>query len=368
MLISERIAPRTRLKALASAAIATLVLAPFFGAPAPASAAAGDGTLNVTLAQKTGTPGFDADDAAGHDSSADNDIVRTNDTVAYTVSIRYEGEDQTNPAITFTLPQGEELVQLPPFCLTGSSVTPASIGAPVTPVTGTSYQALPTQTVVCVVADQTQGTSLDYEFLSKVRPEVPHGTTLDPVTASATSDQVTTPAVSNEVGHSVSAAADFDVSKRGSATTANAGPYGQTPGFVPCAFDADRLCREIFYPLTINTPPGGKGLTPLASPIQLTENITPASFYGPTVWAQAVAAAGSEAAAVEAYAPRLTACRDITRSLFYSLPWSRLGGDDDVREISDSGAIDCQQPGGVGTSVGITITGADTTGYHVPPR
>lgn len=370
MLKDKKMKGRGRLTALVPATLATILIAPLFavGGAAPAFAAPGDGTLNVTLAQKTGTPAFDADDAPGNDSSADNDIVRTNDTVTYTASIRYEGEDQTNPAITFTLPQGEELVQLPPFCLTGSSVTPASLGAPVIPVTTTSYQSLATQTVVCVVDNQTQGTALDYEFISKVRPEVPNGTVLTPVTASATSDQVTTPAVSNEVVHTVSAEADFDVSKRGEATTPNAGPYGQTPGFVACAFDTSRLCREIFYPLTINTPPGGKGLTPLASPIQLTENITPASFYGPTVWAQAVAAAGSEAAAIEAYAPRMTACRDISPALWYSLPWSRLGGDDDVREVADSGAISCQQPGGVGTPVGITITDADTTGYHVPAQ
>lgn len=327
-------------------------------------AAVGDGTLNVTLAQKTGTPDFDADNAPGNDSGADNDIVRTNDTVTYTVGIRYEGEDQTNPRIEFTLPQGEELVQLPPFCLTGSSVTPASIGEPVIPVTSTSYQSLPTQTVVCVVDDQAQGTSLDYDFISKVRPEVPNGTNLDPVTATATSDQVTEPAESNPVEHTVSAAADFDVSKRATAVAENTGPYGQDSGFQECEFDTSRLCRTVYYPLTIDAPSGGKGITPLASPITLTDDLTPAAFFGATAWAQAVATAGSEAAAVEAYAPRLSECRDVN-ALYAGLPYSRDGGQ---YGVTDSGAIDCQQPGGTGTPVNITITDADTTGYHVPTK
>jgi hypothetical protein len=337
-------------------------------APAPSSdvapAAVGDATLNVTLAQKTGTPAFDADDAPGNDSSADNEIVRTNDTVTYTVSIRYEGEDQTNPAISFTLPQGEELVQLPPFCLAGSSVTPPSLAKPAIPVTGTSYQSLPTQTVVCVVDNQTQGTALDYDFISKVRPEVPNGTALTPVTVSATSDQVTTPAVSNTVEHTVSAAADFDVSKRGTAVAENTGPYGQDTALAECAFDTSRLCRAVYYALTVDAPSGGKGITPLASSITLTDDLTPASFFGATAWAQAVATAGSEAAAVEAYAPRLSACGDVS-NLYTSLPYSR-GNPPDKYTVADSGAIDCQQPGGTGTPVNITITDADTTGYHVP--
>jgi len=319
----------------------------------------------VTLAQTTGTPVFDSDDAPGHDSSAENDIVRTNDTVTYTVSIRYEGEDQTNPAITFTLPQGEELVQLPPFCLTGSSVSPTSIGAPVIPVTPTSYQALPAQTVTCVIDDQTQGTSLDYDFIAKVRPEVPNGTVLSPVTASAVSDQVVTPAVSDPVQHTVSAAADFDVSKRGTAVAENTGPYVQENSLVPCAHDDAQWCRNVAYALTVDAPSGGKGITPLASPITLRDDLTPASFYGTDVWADAVALAGSESAAIEKYAPRLIACRDVDYPMWSGVPLSRSNPVDRY-SVTDSGAIDCQQTGGAGTPVEITITDADTTGYHVP--
>lgn len=332
---------------------------------AVAAAAEDEGTLNVTLTQKTGTGPFDADDAPGHDSSADNDVVRTNDTVTYNVGVRFEGADQTKPTITFTLPKGEELVSLPPFCKAGSSVTPSSLPDPVVPVTLTSWQTLPTQTVTCVVEDQTQGTSLDYAFLSKVRPEVPDGTSLGPVSVSATSDQVTTPATSGTVEHSVSAVGQFDVSKRGSSTNENSGPLwaGNT---VACSFDSAQACRLVQYPLTISAPSGGKGITPLASPITLTDDITPTAYYGAAAWADAVAAAGSEAAAVAKYAPRLRGCGaggGGVGDLYRSLPNTSGGGDTGVR---DSGTVDCTQAGGAGNPVSITITGADTTAYTVP--
>jgi LPXTG-motif cell wall-anchored protein len=331
---------------------------------AAAAAAAGDGTLAVTLTQKTGTGPFDADDAAGHDSSADNDIVRTNDTVTYTVGVRFEGEDQTKPTITFTLPKGEELVSLPPFCKDGSSVTPASLPDPAVPVTGTSWQSLPTQTVTCVVADQAQGTALDYAFVSKVRPEVPNGTTLDAVTASATSDQVTTPATSPSVEHTVSAIAQFDVSKRMSSTTANSGAIYQVS--TSCSFDSSQTCSQLTYPLTITAPQNGKGIAPLASPITLTDDLTPAAFFGADVWADAIAKAGSESAAIAKYAPRLRFCGGVSGALDNSMPGTSGGGEDDPTAVRDSGSITCAQTGGAGNAVDITITGADTTAYTVP--
>lgn len=326
-----------------------------------APAADDEATLNVTLTQQTGTGPFDADDTPGHDSSADNDVVRTNDTVTYNVGVRFEGADQTNPTITFTLPKGEELVSLPPFCKAGSSVTPATLPDPVVPVTLTSWETLPAQTVVCVVDDQAQGTALDYAFVSKVRPEVPDGTTLDPVTVSATSDQVTDPSTSEPVEHVVSAIAQFDVSKRLTAGNPNSGPLYQESK--PCTFDTSRNCTRVYYPITITAPQSGKGVAPLASPITLSDDLTPASFFGAAAWAAAVAATGSEAAAIEKYAPRLVGCSNVSGVMGNSMPGSTGGGAYSVR---DSGTTTCTQPGGAGNKVDITITGADTTAYTVP--
>src|SRR5262245_60138340 len=81
-----------------------------FGAPAanaagpepePGAAVPGAGSvpaLSVLVSQTTGTGPFDADDAPGHDSSASNDVVRTNDLINYKVEVRYENEDGATPS------------------------------------------------------------------------------------------------------------------------------------------------------------------------------------------------------------------------------------------------------------------------------
>jgi LPXTG-motif cell wall-anchored protein len=327
-------------------------------------AAVGDETLTVLLTQQTGTPSFDADDAAGHDSSATNDIIRTNDTITYTVSVEFEGSDQTKPTIKFTLPQGQELVSLPPFCLAGSSVTPATLPAPVVPVTATSYQSLPTQEVSCVLEDGSGGSSFDHDFVAKVRPEMPNGTTMDPIVASATSDQVTTPAESAPLTQTVSAAANFDASKRGTATTDTTGPA--LGFFAPCSFDPSRGCRRTIYPLTINAPADGKGVAPLSSPITLTDDISPDAMYGAgTTTSAAWLAAG--AGAMDKYGARITSCGLANFNLRDGTPYSSTAGSNtETNSVRDSGTIDCTQLNVAGEPSQITITGADTTAYTVP--
>lgn len=344
--------------------------APAAAAPAAPSAAdvaplaAGDPTLSVTLTQATGTAPFDADDAPGHDSAADDDVVRTNDTVTYTVGVRYEGAAQTRPTITFALPQGEELVSLPPFCLDGSGVTPAQLPPPVVPVTATSWQDLPSQTVSCVVDGQDAGTSLDYRFVSKVRPEVPQGTALAPVTAAAASEQVTTPATSAPVSHRVSAAATFDVSKRRDSENEASGPFYQY--YAACSFDTARPCAVLDFPLTLQGPAGGKGLSPLLSPVTVTEDLRPDSFFGAgTTSSAAWTAAG--AGALEKYAPRLTVCANGPLNVWPGIPYSAGGSATQTDSVRSSGTITCPQPT-LGTEVDITFTDADTTGYTVPTR
>ncbi|MEV8267361.1 SdrD B-like domain-containing protein [Microbacterium sp. NPDC076911] len=350
-------------RAIAACAAVGVALTTTFTFGAVPALAAGE-TLNVTLAQITGTPDFDADDAPGNDSSADNDIVRTNDTVAYTVGLRYEGGAQTNPTIEFTLPQGEELVSLPAFCLAGSSVTPATVPAPAVPITATSWESLPIQTITCVVANQNAGTSLDYSFLSKVRSEVPNGTALTPVSASATSDQVTVPVVSSEVSHTVSAAADFDLSKRRDVVAENSGPLFTNNR--TCSFDTTRACAYLEYPLSLSGPAGGKGITPLLSPITVTEDLRVDSFYGAgTTTSAAWLAAGANAA--ELYAPRLVNCAGSTWNLRYAMPGSEATSTTLDSAVRDSGTSTCVQSS-LNSEVDIVISDADTSGYTVPTK
>ncbi|CAN5542591.1 hypothetical protein BH10ACT1_BH10ACT1_17990 [soil metagenome] len=331
----------------------------------PQTASAAGETLTVTLAQVTGTATFDGDDAPGHDSGGANGVVRTNDTVTYTAGIRYEGGDQTNPVISFTLPQGQELVSLPPFCIAGSSsVIPASLPAPTVPVTATSYLALPIQTVTCAVADQNQGTALDYKFVAKVRPEMPNANVMGPVQASATSDQVVTPAVSPTVSQTVSAAPLFDISKRMNGASDNSGPFFSF--FNACSFDATQACRFAEYPLTISVPAGGKGISPLASPITFTDDLSPDVFY-PAGTTSSAAWLAAGAGALDKYGARLTVCAGGPLNLHGFLPQPAGGtATSGFNAVRSSGTITCTQPGGPGTPVLFTITNADTTAFSVP--
>lgn len=351
--------------AVAAGACGLMVVLSLAGIPTVANAA-GE-TLQVTLTQATGKVPFDADDAAGHDSSATNELVRTNDTVAYTVGVRYEGGDQTNPVVTFTLPKGEELISMPAYCLQpGSSETPTDIPDPVIPVTATSWTTLPTQTIVCKVAPQSAGTALDYTFLSVVRPEVPNGTALDPVTVQVTSDQVTTPVVSEPVNHSVSAAPQFDLSKRLDGTTDTTGPLFSQ--YIPCSFDNAQTCRWTEYPLTISAPAGGKGVAPLATPITFTDDLSADVFYpaGSTSDPDWTAAG---AGAADKYGARMVGCGGTgPLNLHGYIPNESGGSETNVRAVRNSGTITCTQPAGPGTPVFFTITGADTTTVTYPTQ
>lgn len=331
----------------------------------PANAAA---TLSLTIGQQTGTAPFQGDDAAGNDSSADNDIIRTNDTISYNLGIRFEGDDQTTPTVRFTVPRGQELVSLPPFCLPGSGATPQTLPALTPPITGTSWQSYPEQEVVCILDDQTGGTSLNYPFVTRVKPEVPNGTTMDDVVFDVTSDQIPDAVSTEPVSQTVSAAPRFDLSKRNAATDPNQGPLGAAT--MSCANDSSRICRELTYPVTITVPAGGKGVTPLSSTFRFEENVNPASFYGATMWQQMVTAAGSEAAATAAYAPIFRGCGVTNSSSGFRSTQPYTGFSmgsyaNATNSVRDSGTISCPAtaPGQNGV---ITVTGADTTAVTVP--
>ncbi|MFJ2367817.1 SdrD B-like domain-containing protein [Microbacterium sp. NPDC087665] len=332
----------------------------------PANAAA---TLALTISQTTGTAPFSADDAAGNDSSATNDIIRTNDTISYNLGIRFEGDDQTTPTVRFTVPRGQELVSLPPFCLPGSGATPQTLPALTPPITGTSWQSYPTQEVVCVLDDQTGGTSLNYPFVTRVKPEVTNGTTMDDVVFDVTSDQIPEAVSTDPISQTVSAAPRFDLSKRLDAAAANQGPLFQNTN--ACVNDLSKVCRELSYPVTLSVPAGGKGVAPLSSTIRFEDNMDPASFYGATVWAQMVATAGSDAAARAAYAPIFRSCGITTSGSGFraSLPYSRLSVGsyaNPANSVRDSGIVSCPAGTTPGQNGVITITNADTTAVTVP--
>lgn len=356
-------ARRRRRGAVVAIALLSLVV-PLLATGTAAPAFAAGETLEVAIGQVDGTPAFDATDGAGLDSGDANGIIRTNDTITYNVELRVEGGTADNATFTLTLPLGYELDAIPAVCTGPSSLTPASLPAPVQPLTATSYQALTPQVLVCNVGTRTAGSTLTYPVVARVRSEVPNGTASGPVTALGTSDAVTVPVVSNQVSSTVSAAPKWDLSKNNTALQEDSGYFFRTTE--PCVFDTTRTCLTYDFPILIGSDNAGKGTTPLSGAVTFTDDLSPESFFpAGTTTSTAWLAAG--AGALDKYAPRLRACDNAS---VFNAPGVQIGAGDplrtEVNSVRKSGTPTCSQPGGPGTAAQVTITGADTSLYTFP--
>ena len=348
-------------------AAAMLVVIPLI---TPASSSALGEVISVELRQIDGTPDapsntWSPDDTAGNDSGPNNGIVRTNDELRYEVEVRVEGGTATNTTISLALPVGVEASALPPFCLAGSSVTPA-LSEPVVPIDSTSWTALPAQRIVCNVGDRTPGSTLSYPFIARVRSEVPNGTALDPVVAAVISDDLSAPSVSDPVQATVSARPKYDLSKNAISPNENGGYLGGG-NIGACPGDASKRCFNYLASVLIAAQDAGKGSAPLASPIIVTDDLSPDAIYGspngfPVSADPDFIAAGPDA--LERYGARLRSCSNTS---VYTAPGIRVGGSlTTTNAVRDSGTISCTQPGGPGTPVTISIANADTSAYTVP--
>ncbi len=327
------------------------------------SATAVGESLEIVLDQDDGTPTFDASDGPGLDSGPNNGIVRTNDNITYQVEVSVNDAPGSDVTFTLPLPRGVELGAIPPYCVTGSSLTPATLPGPVLPITMTSWTSLPTQTLVCNIGPRTAFSTFTYPVVAKVRSEVPNGTDLDPTIASVVSADVVTPAVSAPLSTRVSARAQFDLSKNSASEVENAG-YFSNQGIRTCADGSGRSCFGYIIPMLIAAPAGGKGTTPLQMPVTFTDDLTPASLYGPGVLSDPdYVAAGANAA--QKYGAILVRCR----ALSWAQPYPRIGGPATAATgVRQSGTTDCAQPGGPGTPVSVSITGMDSSAYTVPSQ
>jgi hypothetical protein len=343
--------------------IATMIIATLavtFVGPSPAFAAGA--TLGVNLTETDGTAPFDAANGAGLDSSATNGIVRVNDTVTYNVEVSANSGDSANTTFVLALPKGEQLTAIPAYCIQpGSSLTPVNLAAPAVPLTPTSYLSLPQQTLTCNVGARTSGSTLSYPVVASVRSEVPNGTTLGPVTAAAHSDEVTTPVTSGPVSVSVSAKLKWDISKNGTAVQQNTGSV-DGPNAVPCPWDSTVSCFLTQYPITMSAPTGGKGAAPAASPITLSDDLSPAALWPGLTPAQQAAINANPAK----YGARLGSCK--TTGALYNVPQWKIGYTPTgtaTQSVRNSGSIACSQSA-PGQPVGITITNTDTSLYTYP--
>lgn len=340
----------------------------------PVAAYAVGETIAVTLSAKDGTAPFDASDGAGtgHDSSATNRIVRTNDNVTYTVNVSVNGGSAANTTITLTAPQGQEFVSIPPFCASGSSsLTPTNPQAPST------YAQLKVQTLTCNVGSISSGTAAAYDFVTRVRAEAPDGTSLiardgsgNPLTidgnqynlvASVTSDAVTTPVTSTPVPPiTVAARAQYDLSKNGVASTPDSG--WMSDAAVPCTTTTGS-CFLKDFPITISAPTGGKGISPLSGAVTLTDDLSPSALYGSTVTSSSAYQASSDP--LGDFGGRVVTCKDPD---WGGIPGPGGSTASRVTDVRDNGDTECTQAGGPGTPVSVTITNADWTATTYPSK
>lgn len=387
-------------RGLAAVGAATLAAVPLSAAgllvASPASAASGA----VGISHTDGTAPFAAG-GSGYDESGTNDVVRTNDFMTYHVSISADAATMAAPTITLTLPQGVELMNpdgstgAPAFCAT-STVTPASItdavpvltsntpsqndGA-VTALSGTSWTSLPSQTVVCQVADIPVGAAEVFDFTARVRSEVPHGTVLAPATVKVSdpgdqgggNDLV--PATP-DTPVTVSAASKWDLSINGAQAIDDPNSAFVKQGTVERCVSPSipridpqgdgttepQWCFVGGYPVTLSIPDGGRGGVPMDDgTFSFQIDVTPEAVWG----ADALAAA--TAAGVTLPGGTL----GINNADVYGSPnpnpYSRTNPASSlVDSARDSGAITVTQPAGPGTPIQVSVVGADTTADTIP--
>ncbi len=378
--------PHPRPRRLTATLLAlALSLIGVIGVASPAAAA---GSVDVALSQTTGTEPFDADDAEGHDSSATNDLVRTNDTITYSVSVTANEADLTDPVITLSLPRGQEVAYsnllgasgaIPAFCdPTTSTLTPATIAAPSATDPLSSWASDPAQTLVChLTSPVTTGSAQVFQVTARVRPEVPGGTVMDPVSAvvEGTQSGASVSATTGSVEQTVSATSAWDLSINGAESADDSAFVKQatvqkcTPritngdGSTVESPWAGQWCYVGGYPVTLSIPNGGRGGTPIQD-----------GTFGFTIDTSATAIWGQSAVEAATAAGATLPGALVTSVLDdpYGSPYSRIvpgssshAADRSVRASGTTAFTQTVSADG-SPSVSFTVTGTDTTGYTLP--
>jgi uncharacterized repeat protein (TIGR01451 family) len=294
-------------------------------ATAPAAYAATDGVITATTTVAhdgtgQGTAAACSITGAGGDNSAHDGVVCTNDTVGY----------QWNYSVTSaTTPTTATFVQTVPAGVTFDS-TDATVCENGTGYTGAG--ALTTnpdgsQTLTCTITfDAGQSLSGSLPITVKVSGNVANGTVLDPVLTTTQTGQA--PQISAPAPVTVRAEPSANLVK-GEQSNGNI-TYNGVYGY------AVMISYYGFQGGTTN-----KGIAALASPIAWTDNI--AAMTPGTQLMLGVLAGGAESVSN-------TNCRS---NFAFNTP--------DSGNVAE-GTLECEQPGGPGTAINLSLTGADTAG------
>lgn len=353
---------RARSTFLAAAIVLVVALSPMAAANADDTTPLGDSPfVSLIPAQVTGTAPFNDNDDAGFDSSADNDIVRTNDTVTYRAEVTTAAA-APGTILSLRLPKGEVLEAIPPFCGANSSLTPESIAAPGHDLTSTSWLDLPEQVVNCDLGDVPAASTQTFPFVAKVRPEIPNGTALSGHFVVTSGEHEV---VSDELTHTVSAKGMYDISI-GQALNPNEGRIYSDPKFCGTPGQA---CYSYTSSIHISAPTGGKGNSPMTGDVTYQIDLSPLATYGTGIeskpaWQNATAAERQAFRSYFSVLSTLNSC-DITPIDTAFGPSSNYRADAPERSVTRSGTTVCDIDVNTGMMT-FTVSGMNSTAWHVP--
>lgn len=378
--------------------VAALIVLMLGLAVGPALARATTVTLSTSVID--GAPAFNGDNAPGHDNGPANGVVRTNDIVTYTFSAVADTGQAGTPVITVNLPAGVQMFargayppqfarfvaaartpDLPAFCGTGSQITTTS-GAPLadpSPAPATQPPLPEAQTITCVVTDPTYwpaaAKDINYDFTVMVRPEAtnnlnlagPAGTFVYDSATGSNPPRATATATAPDVR--VSAAAQWNVSVNGSVAAANSS-FIKQGGVQACASRSPYppgstmtphgvYCYVGGFPIAISVPNSGRGGVPAVSgDFQFRVKVDPVTLWG-------AGAAGLDPVKFGGYLGQGGSTCDTGQ---YDGPYSKIGAAPATaaNAVRNSGTVTCTQPGGPGTDIIVTVTGADSTAFTTP--
>jgi hypothetical protein len=321
-----------------------------------------------------GTPTWDADDAAGHDSSATNGIVRVNDTVTYAISYAVNGAVGKNVTLAITFPKGMEIKGVPGYCRTGSTLLPASIGSPTLPLTATSNTQLAEQTLTCLLGDKSY-TSESLRLTVTAHNLVPNGyvytvkstsltagyTDVNGATATVQTSDATPPSVT------ASSKLAWDISKNGMNLTADSSVLWG-PAQIACPWDANVYCYRTVYQVMLSAAASGKGAMPALGDITFNDDLTPAAMYPSLTSVQQAAIAAN----ATVYGSRLSAT--MRPAYIYSGPGgtaNQFAGGTDTNVRNSGTPIVTTPAAGVtapAIDVPITLRGTDSSLLTYPTK
>jgi uncharacterized repeat protein (TIGR01451 family) len=294
----------------------------------PASAAAAPTPRVAAAIASDGVAPFDADNAAGHDSSAANGIVRTYDSLLVRLDWSVNRGAGSGVVLRSTLPTGAVWTNVPSGCIAADSSLQDS-----------------ERTVVCALGDRPEGSS---------------GTIYVPaqVTQARNGDTFA-------IGATIDAAGAAQASSPTVSVTASAAPRANLrDSFLPPLYQPDivRFVQDpstsqvgvlIRWYVTLELPSGGRGSEGFTGDMTFVDR---ASLLTPNT---KLVTWGSDL-----YGPACSA----TVRLSAFVPFGKDIGsplDNPQNTTRDSGTWTCQQTA-AGQDIGVTVAGADWTSAHFP--